>query len=241
MKAYILLGGLGTRLRPLTNIIPKPLLPLDGKPFLWYQLKLIETHNIREVFLGLGYQSHRFQDELRNLGFKNLGLTTVIEDKPLGTGGALALAAPVLNETTFVFNGDVLTNLNLSKMLAFHRQRGASATMAVTLVSDPRRYGLVIAADDGKINQFREKSSGKMKKAWINAGVYIFEPRILSLIPKGKNYSLEKGLFPLLVKQNEPFFAYRHKGYWLDIGTVFAYEQAKTDIKSGLLGFCKKV
>ncbi|MFA5394037.1 MAG: NDP-sugar synthase [Candidatus Ratteibacteria bacterium] len=233
MKAYILLGGLGTRMRPLTNLIPKPLLPLAGKPFLWYQLKLLENHNVKEVTLGLGYRSQKFRDALACLKPPEMKVDVVIEDKALGTGGAVALASPLLTETTFIFNGDVLTDLNLSAMADFHRRNRATVTIATVCVPDPQRYGLLITSGNSRIQEFREKPKGLIKKAWINAGIYLFEPEIITQIPKGKDYSLERDFFPLLIKNKEPLFAYRHAGYWLDIGTIFTYQQAKQDISSG--------
>ncbi|MBU2495313.1 MAG: NDP-sugar synthase [Candidatus Omnitrophota bacterium] len=237
MKAYILLGGLGTRMRPLTNLIPKPLLPLAGKPFLWYQLKLLENHNVKEVALGLGYRSQKFQDALARLKPSEMNVEVVIEDKPLGTGGAVALASPLLTETTFIFNGDVLTDLNLSAMADFHRKNHATVTVATVCVPDPQRYGLLVTSDDNRVQEFREKPKDLIKKAWINAGIYLFEPKIIAQIPRGKDYSLERDFFPLLIKNKEPFFAYRHTGYWLDIGTIFTYQQAKQDISSGRFAF----
>lgn len=237
MKAYILLGGLGTRMRPLTNLIPKPLLPLAGKPFLWYQLKLLENHNIKEITLGLGYHSQKFRDALDRLKPPGTKLDVVVEDKPLGTGGAVAFASHLLTETTFIFNGDVLTDLNLSAMAEFHRRNRAAVTIAAVCVPDPQRYGLLVTSADHRVCEFREKPKVLTKKAWINAGIYLFEPEITAQIPKGKDYSLERDFFPLLIKNKEPLFAYRHTGYWLDIGTVFTYQQAKQDIGSGRFAF----
>ena len=220
-------------MRPLTNLIPKPLLPLAGKPFLWYQLKLLENHSVNEVVLGLGYRSQKFQDELARLKPAEIKVEVMVEDKPLGTGGAVALAAPLLTETTFILNGDVLTNLNLSAMADFHRRNRATVTIATVCVPDPQRYGLVITSDDNRVREFREKPENLIKKAWINAGIYLLEPEIIARIPKGKEYSLERDFFPLLIKNKEPLFAYRHTGYWLDIGTIFTYQQAKQDVSRG--------
>ena len=237
MKAYILLGGQGTRLRPLTNLTPKPLLPLAGKPFLWYQLKLLKNHNIKEITLGLGYHSQKFENALARLKPPEIKLEIVIEDKPLGTGGAVALAAPLLTETTFIFNGDVLTDLDLSAMADFHRRNRATVTIATVRVPDPQRYGVLIASEDNRIQEFREKPKDLNNKAWINAGIYLFEPEITAQIPQGKDYSLEREFFPLLIKNKEPLFAYRHTGYWLDIGTIFTYQQAKQDVNNGRFAF----
>ena len=220
-------------MRPLTNLIPKPLLPLAGKPFLWYQLKLLENHSVNEVVLGLGYRSQKFQDELARLKPAEIKVEVMVEDKPLGTGGAVALAAPLLTETTFILNGDVLTNLNLSAMADFHRRNRATVTIATVCVPDPQRYGLVITSDDNRVREFREKPENLIKKAWINAGIYLLEPEIIAQIPTGKNYSLERDFFPLLIKNKESFFAYQHTGYWLDIGTIFTYQQAKQDVSRG--------
>ncbi|MFH0796682.1 MAG: NDP-sugar synthase [Candidatus Omnitrophota bacterium] len=240
MQAYILLGGLGTRLRPLTNIVPKPLLPLAGKPFLWYQLKLLSLHNVKDVVLGLGYAAQKFEKELESIKMQGLGdlkIKVVVEKEPLGTGGGIALASPYLTQPTFILNGDVLTDLNLSAMAEFHKKTRAAVTIAVTFVPHPKRYGLVFFGKDCQIREFKEKPGEVPGKGWINAGVYIFEPGITLKIPKNKPYSLERGLFPSLLKEKETLFAYPHSGYWLDIGTLHAYMQAKADIKDGRFAF----
>ncbi|PIP16405.1 MAG: hypothetical protein COX46_02440 [bacterium (Candidatus Ratteibacteria) CG23_combo_of_CG06-09_8_20_14_all_48_7] len=240
MQAYILLGGLGTRMRPLTNIVPKPLLPLAGKPFLWYQLKLLALHNVKHVVLGLGYAAQKFEKELESIKMQGLGdlkIEVVIEKEPLGTGGAIALASPFLTQPTFIFNGDVLTDLDLSAMAEFHNKNRAAVTIAVTFIPHPKRYGLVFFEKDCRVKEFKEKPGEVPRKGWINAGVYLFEPGIIGQIPKGKPYSLERNLFPSLLKEREPLFAYLHSGYWLDIGTLHAYLQAKADIKDGRFAF----
>jgi len=185
----------------------------------------------------LGYHSQKFQDALTRLKPPEIKLEIVIEDKPLGTGGAVALASPLLTETTFILNGDVLTDLNLSAMADFHRRNQATVTIATVRVPDPQRYGVLVTSDDNRVQEFREKPKGLNKKTWINAGIYLFEPEIIARIPKEKDYSLERDFFPLLIKNKEALFAYRHTGYWLDIGTIFTYQQAKQDVDNGRFAF----
>lgn len=235
MIAYILLGGLGTRLRPLTYHTPKPLLPLAGKPFLWYQLNLLARHGVRRVILGTGYKEENFRSVSDSFAVPGLAVEFVVEKEPRGTAGALALARKNLSETAFVLNGDILTDLDLSAMLREHRERRSLVTLALYQVAYPSRYGLVDFDEAGRVSAFREKPAEVPRRAWINAGVYLLEPEAVRLIPDGVNCSLEREVFPALIKSDRPVYAYRHAGYWLDIGTLHAYCQAKGDLKSGRL------
>ncbi len=231
MKALILIGGLGTRLRPLTWTTPKPLLPIANRPFLEYQLDLIKRHGIKEVIFCVSYLSHVFEDYFGSGKKWGLKIEYVHEKKPLGTGGAIKNAQALINEPVLIFNGDILTDINLTAMRKFHEQNKSLVTIALSRVKDPTIYGLVETDKKGRIEKFVEKPSwDEVTVNTINSGVYLFEPEVLDFIPKGLNFSVERGLFPDLLIKKHPLFGYIFKGYWLDIGSVEKYLQANYDL-----------
>ncbi len=239
MKAVILIGGLGTRLRPLTLDTPKPLLPVLNKPFLLYQLEMLSRHGVQEAILCTSYRPEAFRKALGGLG-SSLRLSFVNEKIPLGTGGGLKNAEGLLRgeRTVLALNGDVLNALDLPAFLRFHRQNQAQVTIALTRVKDPTLYGLVRADESGRIRKFLEKPSwDEIETNTINAGAYLFETRVLGLIPPGSPYSLERSLFPQLLQNQARLFGYVAAGYWIDIGTVESYLQAHLDILSGRAPF----
>ena len=234
MKALILIGGLGTRLRPLTCHTPKPLLPIVNKPFLEYQFELIKSHGINEVTLCLAYMPHVFEKHLGSGKKWGLKINYVHEKEPLGTGGAIRNAIKHIDETTVVFNGDILTDINLKSMLAFHRKNKSFVTIALTRVKDPTAFGLVETDKTGRIERFLEKPSwDEVTCNTINAGIYVFKPQAVELIPAGVSFSVERGLFPNLLARQYRIFGYTFNGYWMDIGTVEKYMQANFDLMSG--------
>ncbi|OGS34964.1 MAG: hypothetical protein A2293_17045 [Elusimicrobia bacterium RIFOXYB2_FULL_49_7] len=238
MKALILIGGLGTRLRPLTCNTPKPLLPIANRPFVEYQLQLLKKHGIREVVLCVAYLSHEFENYLGNGKRWGMKIHYVHEKEPLGTGGAIRNAARFIDQPIIIFNGDILTDINLHAMCSFHKKNKAIATIALTRVKDPTMFGLVETARDGKIERFLEKPSwDEVTCNTINAGIYVFDPGVLSYIPEGVNYSVERGLFPSLLTKQFPLYGYASNCYWMDIGTIEKYMQAHFDIISGHLSF----
>ncbi|MBI3291235.1 MAG: NDP-sugar synthase, partial [Elusimicrobia bacterium] len=227
MRAVILIGGEGTRLRPLTLSTPKPLLPILNRPSLAYQIKLLKHHGIRDIVLCVGYLSNVFKGSLGDGRRWGVRLRYVHEATPLGTGGAIKNAQPYVNETVLISNGDIITTLDLTALLSFHRRKKASVTIALHRVADPTAYGLVEIAKGGRIRRFLEKPS--REEAFcntINAGTYVFEPKAFSRIPPGINYSVERGLFPHLLKLKEPLYGFLHRGLWLDIGTIGSYLHA---------------
>lgn len=231
MRALILTGGMGTRLRPLTLYTPKPLLPVANTPFLGYPLSLLRKHGVHEVILCTADSEKPYKKFIGNQ--KRLGTSVICsrEFKELGTAGALKNAQKNVGSSVFVFNGDVLTDLNLTAMLKFHHLKKACATIAVMRVSDPSSYGLVMFEPSGKIKNFVEKpSAGEVKKNvyYINAGIYIFEKTIFDKIPYDQRYSVERQLFPDCLKKNIPLYAFvmNSSTYWLDMGTPEKYLQA---------------
>jgi mannose-1-phosphate guanylyltransferase len=214
--AVILVGGSGTRLRPLTETLPKPMVPIANRPFLEHQIEHLRRHGVTRVILSCGYlpdaiRAH-FGDELEY----------VVEDSPLGTAGAIENAARGLDETFIVCNGDVLTDLDLGELVAFHRERGARATLALHPVDDPSRYGLVRTDPLGAVEAFIEKPKpGEADVNTINAGTYVMEPDVLSLIPHGVHMSVEREVFPHLVGNG--LYGRSEQGFWIDIGTPESY------------------
>ena len=231
MKALILAGGEGTRLRPLTLSIPKPVVPVVNLPFLNYQLALLRQHGIGDVILSLGYQPSKIQAVLGDGSEMGTHLQYVVETSPLGTAGAYKNAEQFLQGPTVVFNGDILCDLDLSEVLRQHRERNATATLVLTHVENPSAYGLVETTDRGRIERFLEKpKKEEITCNTINAGTYILEPEVLEYVPAGQNYSFERGVFPALLKEGKPVFAYISSGYWIDIGTPQKYMQVHQDI-----------
>jgi len=233
MQALILAGGEGTRLRPLTIYTPKPVVPIVNRPFLYYQLELLRRAGVKEVTLSLSYQPNKIADIFGD-GDKDLKIYYTVEASPLGTAGAYKNAQEHLTETTVVFNGDVLTDINIADVIAYHREKNAAATIVLTPVENPSAYGLVETEADGRVRRFLEKPKPEeITCNTINAGIYVLEPHILNYIPSGDKFSFEYQLFPALLANNEPFYAYTMSDYWLDIGTPQRYLQANDDLING--------
>ena len=235
MRAILLAGGKGTRLRPLTLHTPKPIVPIFDRPFLQYQIDLLrQVPEIDEIVLSLNYQPRRIEEVFgdgENLG---IHLRYVVEPSPLGTGGAIKFAAGESNDPIVVFNGDVFTSVDLRKLIALHRERRAKATIVLTPVDNPTAYGLVETDADGNILAFLEKPTpDQIRCDTINAGIYVLEPETLERIPRDTNFSIERGYFPSLVRDKETFIADIYRGYWIDIGTPEKYRQAHRDIMDG--------
>lgn len=235
MKALVLAGGFGTRLRPLTLNTPKPIVPIFDRPFLHHQIDLLKrVPEVDEIILSLNYHPDRIEAVLGQGRDAGLPIRYVVEPQPLGTGGAIKFAEPHLDGTTIVFNGDVLTETDLNAVVQRHRTRGARATIVLAPVEDPARYGLVETDDDGNVTRFLEKPDpARITCNTINAGMYVLEPDTFDRIPAGTKYSIERLYFPSLVERGEAFAAYIERGYWLDIGTPAAYRQAHRDMLDG--------
>jgi NDP-sugar pyrophosphorylase family protein len=235
MKAILLAGGRGTRLRPLTIHIPKPIVPIFDRPFLQYQIdQLKQVPEVDEVVLSLNYQPRRIEEMFGEGTETGPGIRYVVEPQPLGTAGAVRYAGESLRESVIVFNGDVLTEVDLNAVVALHRSRGAKATIVLTPVENPSAYGLVETDADGNITRFLEKPNpDEITCDTINAGIYVLEPETFDRIPKDTPWSIERSFFPSLIERNETFVAYVHRGYWIDIGTPEKYLQVHRDIMDG--------
>ena len=235
MKAILLAGGKGTRLRPLTLHTPKPIVPIFHRPFLYYQIDLLkQIPEIDEVILSLNYQPRRIEEifgEGEGLGIR---VRYVVEPMPLGTGGAVRYAGDSLTESVIVLNGDVLTQVELAAVLRLHRERKAKATIVLTPVDNPRAYGLVETDRSGNVQRFLEKpGEDEITCNTINAGIYVLEPDTFERIPKETAWSIERSFFPSLIERGDTFVAYVYDGYWIDIGTPAKYLQVHRDIMDG--------
>lgn len=238
MKALILAGGKGTRLRPLTVYTPKPIVPFLNQPFLLLQLNSLRRAGITDITLSLSYQPDKIEQILGDGSDYGVNLRFITEPAPMGTGGAYRYAAEDLRETTIVFNGDILTDIDITKVIEFHKEKASEATIVLTPVENPSAYGLVETESDGKVLKFREKPSAEelpfLTTNNINAGIYILEPTILDIIPKGENTSFEYKVFPDLLAKEKPFYAFvMEKNYWRDIGNPQSYLNAHLDFLNG--------
>src|SRR5436309_3157230 len=235
MKAILLAGGKGTRLRPLTIHTPKPIVPIFDRPFLHYQLDLLkQVPEIDEVILSLNYQPRRIEEIFGDGRDSGLAIRYVVEPSPLGTAGAIRYAGESLRESVVVFNGDVLTEVDLAAVIALHRERKARATIVLAPVENPAAYGLVETDERGNIRRFLEKPNpDEITCNTINAGIYVLEPETFDRIPKDQPWSIERSFFPSLVERGETFVGYVYRGYWIDIGTPEKYMQVHRDIMDG--------
>ncbi len=237
MKAVVLVGGAGTRLRPLTYSTPKPLLPIANQAFLERQLAWLASHGVDEVVLSLGYLPDAFEAHFPDHRFGDLKLRYAVEDQPLGTAGAIRFATRGIDERVVVCNGDVLTTLDLDALVAFHDDRGAEATIHLTQVEDPSAFGVVPTRHDGEVVAFVEKPpKGVAPTNWINAGTYVLEPSVLARIPDRLTVSIERETFPRMLDESSRLYAMSSDAYWIDIGTPEKYLQAHRDVLEAALG-----
>ncbi|HVL65143.1 MAG TPA: NDP-sugar synthase [Actinomycetota bacterium] len=235
MKALLLAGGLGTRLRPLTYTRPKHLLPIANRPHIEHVFDLLIRHGVTDVVLLTSYLAEAFDEVAAAARSRGLSVEVTHEREPLGTAGAIKNAEEVAGSGTFlVFNGDILTDCDLEALVRVHREKGAEATIWLQPVEDPSAFGVVPTDDDGRVLGFIEKPpAGAAPTNLINAGIYVFEPSILKRIPEGEVWSAERQLFPGLVEEGAGLFATATTSYWMDIGTPAKYLQANLDALAG--------
>jgi len=235
VKAVVLLGGEGTRLRPLTYTTPKQLLPVAEVPMLERVLAHLRRHGVDQAVLSLGYRPDAFTSAYPDAEAAGVRLEYAVEPEPLDTGGAIGFAArhAGITDTFLVVNGDVLTDVDVTALIAFHRSHGASATLHLTAVEDPSRFGVVPTDDDGRVIEFVEKPPpGTSTTNLINAGTYVLEPDVLQRIPNGRRVSVERETFPGLAAAGA-VYALAVESYWLDTGTPAAYLRANADLLDG--------
>jgi NDP-sugar pyrophosphorylase family protein len=235
MKAILLAGGKGTRLRPLTLHTPKPVVPIFDRAFLHYQIDLLrQVPEVDEVILSLNYQPRRIEEVFGDGAGTGVRLRYVVEPSPLGTGGAIRYAAQGIDGTVIVFNGDVMTSVDVNAVVKLHRERKARATIVLTPVDNPTAYGLVETEADGSVRRFLEKPNpDEITCDTINAGIYVLEASTFDRIPRDVSYSIERAYFPSLIERREAFVAYVDRGYWIDIGTPEKYVQVHRDMFDG--------
>jgi mannose-1-phosphate guanylyltransferase len=238
MRAVVLVGGFGTRLRPLTLSVPKQMLAVSGVTMIERVVQHLAKCGVDEVVLSLGYQPDAFLTEFPDGECAGVRLHYAVEPEPLDTAGAIAFAARHvgLDERFLAVNGDVLTDLDVADLWARHRDFGGAATIALTPVEDPSRYGVVPLDEDGRVEAFIEKPDpGTAPSNWINAGTYVLEPEVLDHVPVGAKVSIERVVFPALVDQRR-LYGVQSSSYWIDAGTPEAFLQAHLDLIDGVRG-----
>lgn len=238
MNAVVLVGGFGTRLRPLTLTVPKQMLPVGGQTMIERVVAHLAAHGVDRAVLALGYRPDVFRDAFPDGRCHGVELVYAVEPEPLDTGGAVGFAArhAGISDTFIVVNGDVLTDLDVGELVAFHRERGAEGTIALTPVDDPSRYGVVPIDATGRVTAFIEKPpAGEAPSNWINAGTYVLEPSVLDRIATDRKVSIEREVFPAMVADGT-LFALERAGRWIDAGTPEAYIEATLGYLDGTAG-----
>lgn len=234
MKAVIMAGGEGSRLRPLTCDRPKPMVPVMNRPLMEYSVELLQKHGFRDIAVTLQYLPEQIRDHFGDGHRFGVNLHYFVEEEPLGTAGSVKNAAAMLDETFIVISGDALTDFDLTEAVEFHRARGAAATLILKSVENPLEYGLVMLEPDGRINRFLEKPGwGEVFSDTVNTGIYILEPEVLSLVEPGRMFDFSKDLFPRLLEMKEPLFGCVLNGFWCDIGDLKEYLRAHREILAG--------
>jgi mannose-1-phosphate guanylyltransferase len=232
LRALVLAGGEGTRLKPLTQTVPKPAMPLAGRPFLTFMLDWLAAHGVDEAIVSVGYRADAVRSALGDIR-EGMRLRYVVEDAPLGTAGPLRLAADagLVDERILVLNGDTLTDLDLTAELEQHERTGAEATLALVAVDDTASYGVLPTGADGRVERFLEKTDSPPTNR-INAGAYVLEPSVAGRIEPGRAVSFEREVFPVMAEEGV-LYGYPAEGYWIDIGTPERYLEATQDLLSG--------
>src|SRR5438552_11104743 len=230
MKAVVMAGGEGTRLRPRTSNQPKPMVPIVGKPCMEHILELLKQHGLSEVIVTVAFLPQAIRGYFgdgESLGMK-VGYS--VEESPLGTAGSVRLAADQLDETFLVISGDALCDIDLTALIDFHKEKGAAVTIGLKSVDNPLEFGIVVTDEDGRIERFLEKPSwGQVFSDTINTGIYVMEPEALSHVPADGPYDFSTQLFPLLLEMGRPLYGHVCGGYWQDIGNLDQYRQANFD------------
>ena len=234
MKAVVMAGGQGSRLRPLTSGRPKPMVPVVNKPVMAHILELLKRHGITEVVATVQYRANVIQDYFGDGRQMGLNITYAAEEVPLGTAGSVRNAREHLDEPFIVVSSDALTDFDLGKIIAFHEEKGALATLALYRVPSPLEYGVIITDSDGRIIRFLEKPSwGEVISDQVNTGIYVLQPEVLDLIPEGEPYDWSQQVFPQLLERGAPLFGCVAEGYWCDIGNHQEYMRACSDLLQG--------
>ncbi|AFL94625.1 putative mannose-1-phosphate guanylyltransferase [Thermococcus cleftensis] len=237
MKAVILAGGRGTRLLPLTVYRPKPMIPFFNRPLMEYVLQSLIKAGVDEVYVLVGYLKERIMDYFGDGSEWGVEIHYSNGDNiKLGTAGATKRVVKHMDDTFFVVSSDVLTNLDMTALYKYHRQKKALATIALSQVDEPTQYGIAIVNNDGRIQQFKEKPRPEeVFSNLVNAGIYVFEPEAFDLVPKGRNFDFSKDLFPRMLENDLPLYGFPFREYWNDVGRPSSYLQATEDVFLGRL------
>ncbi len=234
MKAVIMAGGFGTRIQPLTSSMPKPMIPLFNRPIILHIVELLKKHGITDLVMLLYHQPFYIKNFFRDGADFGVKITYVTPLQDMGTAGAVKAAEKYLDEPFLVISGDLLTDFNLKKVIDFHADHKAMATITLTSVKDPLQFGVVITDKEKRITQFLEKPGwGEVISDTINTGIYVLDPSIFKYIPLGDNFDFSQDLFPLMLKNSDPLYGFPAKGYWRDIGNTDSYREAHHDIFRG--------
>ncbi len=230
MKAVVMAGGEGTRLRPLTSNQPKPMVPIVGKPCMEHIIELLREHGLNEVIVTVAFLPQAIRGYFGNGDPLGVEIEYSVEESPLGTAGSVRLASEKLDETFLVISGDALCDVDLTRLIEFHREQGAAVTIGLVSVDNPLEFGIVVTDEDGRVERFLEKPSwGQVFSDTINTGIYVIEPEVLRHIPKDRPFDFSKELFPLLLEMGRPIYGFVLDGYWQDIGNLDQYRQANFD------------
>src|SRR5918996_506040 len=227
-------GGEGTRLRPLTSNQPKPMVPIVGKPCMEHILDLLKAHGLEDVIVTVAFLPQAIRSYFGDGESLGLQVQYSVEETPLGTAGSVRLATQRLDETVLVISGDALCDVDLTKLIEAHRERGAAVTIGLKSVDNPLEFGIVVTDEDGRIERFLEKPSwGQVFSDTINTGIYVLEPEVLNHVPDDRPFDFSKELFPLLLEMGRPLYGFVCDGYWQDIGNLDQYRQANFDALDG--------
>jgi len=230
VKAVVMAGGEGTRLRPLTSNQPKPMVPIVGKPCMEHILELLRRHNLTDVVVTLAFMPQAIRSYFGDGESLGMNITYSVEESPLGTAGSVKQAVGEGDESLLVISGDALCDIDLTSLLEFHREKKAAVTIALKSVENPLEFGIVVTDDEGRIERFLEKPSwGQVFSDTINTGIYVLEPEVLRHVPAGEPHDFSKQLFPLLLEMGRPLYGYIADGYWQDVGDLGQYAQANFD------------
>src|SRR5579875_3494357 len=235
MKAVIMAGGEGTRLRPLTSQRPKPLVPVLNMPIMEHIVLLLKEHGITDIVVTLHYLADEIEGYFGDGSEWGVNLIYSVEETPLGTAGSVKQAEPYLKDDTFlIISGDALTDINLDRVIEFHRRKKSLATIVLSHVPNPLEFGVVITDDEGRIRRFLEKPSwGEVFSDTVNTGMYILEPSVFRYMQPERSYDWSQDIFPQLLKEEKPMFGYIMGEYWTDVGSLAQYRQAQYEMLGG--------
>ncbi|MGH2812603.1 MAG: sugar phosphate nucleotidyltransferase, partial [Actinomycetota bacterium] len=234
VQAVVMAGGEGTRLRPLTSNLPKPMLPVANRPLMEHILDLLRRHGMSDVVVTVQFLSSVIRNYFDDGSDMGVTLAYATEDMPLGTAGSVLGARDLLAGRFLVISGDALTDLDLGRVLAWHQERAAAATLVLKRMQDPLEFGIVMTSPDGRIERFLEKPSwGQVFSDAVNTGIYVLEPEVLDLIPNDRPYDFSAELFPRMLADGLPIFGFVTEDYWTDVGNAEAYLQAQRDAVEG--------